>query len=168
MKLVEILARELKDWPVEDSFPICQAMKGVLYVSCVLQGNEDAETIWTEILLELAEDWDEAEVTRAQWEAERARIADIRSMELIHSGAAVIPSAFNPWVGVEREKEQTNAEADRDRQAQYEQELWDKVATDALSKAIGEVPGVEDLVSLSCNIADAFMAERAKRLKGAT
>lgn len=55
--------------------------------------------------------------------------------------------------------------------AQYEQELWDKVALGSMlaymnqPQAIGDVP-VEEFIGWGSEVADAFMEERAKRRKG--
>lgn len=90
-------------------------------------------------------------VTRAQWEAERARIAAEEA----------------PTWHIGTETEQWREEC----QKQYEQELWDKVAREHfLAFAQGEREGghgntIAELMVLAGVAADAFMAERAKRLK---
>lgn len=94
-------------------------------------------------------------VTRAQWEAERARIA---AMEGI--------SAFS--------QEQANAEAEREKRAQYEQELWDRVAVAAIQGVVaseafhnhGNFQGNPDNAAFfGAEVADAFMKERSMRAK---
>lgn len=154
MKLVEILARELKEWPE--------------YVKCIAQDSDGCAHPWggcnleykngelnsgTEIVrmaaytvkMILADDHKSAIVTRAQWEAERARIAAMEGV-----------SAFS--------QEQANAEAGRDQQAQYEQELWDRVAAACYAQNVQVNREREGAAICAFDDADAFMAERAKHM----
>lgn len=151
MKLVEILARELKEWP---------AKIGELTQSCfdteVLINDDDGTGLLPSIFLSTRHDEiGYPGVTRAQWEAERARIA---AMEGI--------SAFS--------QEQANAEAEREKRSQYEQELWDRVAqgwiagASADSECSWSTSATQGHVEIACDVADAFMAERAKRLKSSS
>lgn len=125
-KLVEILARELKEWPegVED---ISQGHSGNLYDH---RGEQFG------FVESLADDRSFAIVCRSEWEAELAAIAcGKRSAE--------------------------------------DQALWDKVAIAAI-QAMASSQGANDdrkqwmgyISEDACDIADAFMAERAKRMKG--
>lgn len=148
MKLVEILAREWKGWPVQGHLPVSQGVTGRLYVSDVF--TESGKTLRLDEEVEVAEDMATAEVTRAQWEAERSRIA-AEEAPTWHFGTA-------------------EPEPDM-----YEQELWDKVAVSVTQAFItghitqyghGNAWQDTELVSCAADYADAFMAERAKRLKG--
>ena len=153
MKLVEILARELTEWPEGTNF-IFQDYDGEawgdagddsLYTSSNI--CEEHRKIGDDFPTSLKDKYCSL-VTRAQWEAERARMA----MDCV--------SAFS--------QEQDQAEQ---AVSQYEQELWDKVASKTLEQRISIELGSPtetpfDLHALvACRIADAFMAERAKRLK---
>ena len=153
MKLVEILARELTEWPEGTNF-IFQDYDGEawgdagddsLYTSSNI--CEEHRKIGDDFPTSLKDKYCSL-VTRAQWETERARIA----MDCI--------SAFS--------QEQDQAEQ---AVSQYEQELWDKVAERVFSTAFvdgltgwGE-EGFKDVAGRAMTAADAFMAERAKRLK---
>lgn len=65
MKLVDILARELKVWP-EDSW----AAVGQSNVGSLHEVHPPADRLrWTDELYSMASDWTKAEVTRAQWQA---------------------------------------------------------------------------------------------------
>lgn len=154
MKLVEILARELKEWPETKEY----ARQDYDMEICFSRGSvsNDTTTKFDFLSSRFASDnrFDSDQacgtlyVTRAQWEAERARIAAIE--------------------GVSAAPEQANAEAERDQRAQYEQELWDKVALDAQGMIFEAAGQTEQLVDIARRVglwADAFMEERAKRLK---
>ena len=138
MKLVEILARELKEWPEGAGDAITQSV-----VDTMIYSDDANERGHIGICLSRrhTEDCDYPRVTRAEWEAERARMA----MDCI--------SAFS--------QEQDQAEQ---AVSQYEQELWDKVAANCYPRLL-----VESTMAVAAqhafNNADAFMAERAKRLK---
>lgn len=171
MKLVEILARELKEWPPETEV-LGQGGDGTLHLSARDAPNKR----WTKESYTMADDWSSEDVTRGEWAAERARIA----MEGV--------SAFS--------QEQANAEAEREKIAKdwwrdqmrnqpivpleiasvstesYEQELWDKVTVASMSGLIAsdafhgylyqQNPVQAAIFGADC--ADAFMTERAKRL----
>ena len=149
MKLVEILARDWPEWPI-----------GTLAVRQTAGGNiTDNSEIIFRLVQGHAEDQETAVVTRAQWEAERARIAELARGQ-------------DSLMAVE-EAEAHHAEA----QKQYEQELWDKAAISAIggivaSRGFHEYPtyqGVpENAAIFGAQCADAFMAERAKRLKSSS
>ena len=151
-KLVEILARELKEWP-EPFDAFMQGPEGQIYLG-------DGMTL----TLELADDWLTDVVTRAQWEAERARIATnqqatAEAREIARTGAMTA-------------EEQELADIACGKRSREDQELWDKVAIAAVngemacqSNAVKRLDA-GDLVRYSMTVADAFMAERAKRMKG--
>ena len=146
MKLVEILARELTEWPEGTNF-IFQDYDGEAW------GDAGKESLYTSSNIceehrKIGDDFPTSLkdkycslVTRAQWESERARIA----MDCI--------SAFS--------QEQDQAEQ---AVSQYEQELWDKVAIQAIGR-LGIITSLSEAADAVASLADAFMAERAKRLK---
>lgn len=70
MKLVDILARELDEWPVSLAQPLSQDADGVLYVSA--QYTNDAETYRLRKTCKIAKDMLHATVSHAQWQAARA------------------------------------------------------------------------------------------------
>lgn len=140
MKLVEILARELKEWPIRAE-EIGQWPGGEVCVRDLI--GVSAREIFTSITI--ADDVD-AWVTRAQWEAERARIA-----ELDRGQYSLLTEEAEDW--------RNNC------QKQYEQELWDKVAIQAIGR-LGNITSLSEAADAVASLADAFMAERAKRMKG--
>ena len=146
MKLVEILARELTEWPEGTNF-IFQDYDGEVWGdarddSLYTSSNicEEHRKIGDDFPTSLKDRYCSL-VTRAQWEAERARMA----MDCV--------SAFS--------QEQDQAEQ---AVSQYEQELWDKVAIQAIGR-LGNITSLSEAADAVASLADAFMAERAKRLK---
>lgn len=149
MKLVEILARELKEW-LDCWVSAVQDSDGTVWFNLVDNVGPifDADRSWVSNpchseMFNVSSDFQTAIVTRAQWEAERARMA----MDCI--------SAFS--------QEQDQAEQ---AVSQYEQELWDRVAASSLSGVIAAYTDddVKNNIAHCFEYADAFMAERAKRL----
>lgn len=68
MKLVEILASEMEEWPLDAAW-VGQAVDGDIHVN-----NSDDEFIGhTGVLLTRADDWNSAEVNQEQWQSERDR-----------------------------------------------------------------------------------------------
>lgn len=142
MKLVEILARELKEWPVDESLPLRQANDDSLYVSA--QHTNGKDTNYLDIFVSKSENR-LCDVTRAQWEAERNHIA---AMDVISAS------------------EHANAEPESGQRTQYEQELWDKVAIESFKTIVtSDYLKAEFYSEVAAEAADAFMAERAKRMK---
>ena len=145
MKLVEILARELTEWPEGTNF-IFQDYDGEVW------GDAGDDSLYTSSNIceehrKIGDDFPTSLkdrycslVTRAQWEAERARMA------------TDCVSAFS--------QEQDQAEQ---AVSQYEQELWDKVAIQAIGR-LGNITSLSEAADAVASLADAFMAERAKRL----
>lgn len=88
MKLVQILARELKEWPVsadaatQDNSSVVHFSSGPLPVYGAYHAGEwsflasGANSSGSPIHVPFASDYSTAIVTRADWEAERARIAE--------------------------------------------------------------------------------------------
>ena len=151
MKLVEILARDVKEW-LDCWVSAVQDSDGTVWFNLVDNVGPifDADRSWVSNpchseIFNVSSDFQTAIVTRAQWEAERARMA----MDCI--------SAFS--------QEQDQAEQ---AVSQYEQELWDRVAASSLSGVIAAYTDddVKNNIAHCFEYADAFMAERAKRLKG--
>ena len=154
MKLVEILARELTEWPEGTNF-IFQDYDGEAW------GDAGDESLYTSSNIceehrKIGDDFPTSLkdrycslVTRAQWEAERARIA-----ELARGQDSLITTDATP--------EEWRNEC----QKQYEQELWDRVAASSLSGVIAAYTDddVKNNIAHCFEYADAFMAERAKRL----
>ena len=149
MKLVEILARDVKEW-LDCWVSAVQDSDGTVWFNLVDNVGPifDADRSWVSNpchseMFNVSSDFQTAIVTRAQWEAERARMA----MDCV--------SAFS--------QEQDQAEQ---AVSQYEQELWDRVAASSLSGVIAAYTDddVKNNIAHCFEYADAFMAERAKRL----
>lgn len=87
MKLVDILARELKVWPNDEYESIGQANDGALHKS----PNWDAGCGWSKEKYTMAEDWSRVHVTRAQWQA---------AVDALKAEKVVIPSdeAIEAWL----------------------------------------------------------------------
>lgn len=146
MKLVEILARCWKVWQGMDA--VEQTCLGDVF--CCTRGRACIFGTY-----EIAEDQDSAVVTREQWEAERDRIA----------------AEEEPKWHIGQDDESWRAECKK----QYEQELWDKVAKDTMAAFVsghtvyyGHESNnwqADALCGVAFDYADAFMAERAKRLQ---
>ena len=147
MKLVEILARDVKEW-LDCWVSAVQDSDGTVWFNLVDNVGPifDADRSWVSNpchseMFNVSSDFQTAIVTRAQWETERARMA----MDCV--------SAFS--------QEQDQAEQ---AVSQYEQELWDKVAIQAIGR-LGNITSLSEAADAVASLADAFMAERAKRLK---
>lgn len=154
-KLVTILAEELPEWP-DGAKEIGQWPLGEIVVKSMIR----CKTLF--IATQMADDQDSCYVTRAQWEAERARIL----LESQPERDPVIKEIVeNVSVGYRMEEAfYTDGES-----------LWDKVAIAAIggvvaSRGFHEFPsfqGVPESAAIfGADVADAFMAERAKRMKG--
>lgn len=160
-KLVEILARELKEWP-EGAIDALQRQykKSPEYLYVYFYGacGDDFDFIASE------EAEDSHSVTRAQWEAERARIA---ANQQATQEAREIYKA-----GTMTHEEQELSAIACGKQSKEDQALWDKVALTSTLEYMGSEPNligsipVEEFVGWGADVADAFMAERAKRVKG--
>lgn len=68
MKLVDILARELAEWPEGCKF-VGQASDGTLHTNNLTDWSERASPRWTEEKYTMAEDWSDAWVSRSEWQA---------------------------------------------------------------------------------------------------
>ena len=159
MKLVEILARELKEW-LDCWVSAVQDSDGTVWFNLVDNVGPifDADRSWVSNpchseMFNVSSDFQTAIVTRAQWEAERARIAELArgqdSLITVEEAEALRTGAKKP----------------------YEQELWDKAYFEAWTIGMkkyassGTLETMEILPTGSAALADAFMAERSKRLK---
>lgn len=83
MKLLQLLARELKEWPSvakcmaqnSDASAVMLKSLDVVYRNEIWVGADGFSIVGFRNLSELATDHATAIVTRSQWEAEKARIA---------------------------------------------------------------------------------------------
>lgn len=66
-KLIDILAREMKEWPDNGTDIVGQACDGSLHLNSAFQENRGH----TQECYTLAEDWLSSEVTRKDWEEMR-------------------------------------------------------------------------------------------------
>lgn len=149
-KLVDLLAKYLVEWPKRCEIIVQDEDKECKPCGCLRADLEDG-VVWIRdtpigcnfYLYELASDWDTAKVTYKQWLAARDRLHDETVKDM---------------------REPTNAD--------HDQELWDKVASESMSLfgATALITKADVTYSFvaeaACKAADAFMAERAKRLKG--
>lgn len=153
MKLVEILARELEVWPVEYRYFVqdhdgeCKhgfAGTPVFNEYGIWLRDESSMNEVGFRSAEIACDFSDAIVTLPQWQAERDRM---KAMETQQATASTEPT--------------------------YEQQLWDRAAVAATQAFITahithfgheNVWQDKELVSCAADYADAFMAERAKRV----
>lgn len=107
MKLVDILARELKVWPNDEYESIGQSCTGTLHKS----PNWLLECGWTKEAYTMADDWSRVHVTRAQWQAAvdalKAEVSPTESMALHHQEFGRITRQWNgeglPPVGTNAE-----------------------------------------------------------------
>lgn len=109
MKLVDILARELNEWPLPEHEYVVQEIDGELFF---YKHRQDAKVsgggTWhsagnysaypkKDIFLTSAEDWDTAVVSKQEWQSARAAylasIQPARDPEI----AAVVDKPANPW-----------------------------------------------------------------------
>lgn len=140
MKLVEILARELEVWP-EGALVLSQLENGYI----CKPGESSFDEPITVAYYDLAEDWSSAVVTRPQWQAERDRMSKME---------ALIEARDNP----------------PSTEPTYEQQLWDRVAKELFAEWSSPAVSLKSAsihAATAMNFADAFMAEREKRMKGA-
>ena len=70
MKLVQLLAKELKEWPEGAGDVVGQARDGSLH----LNGSYEENRGFTDEQYTLAKDWMSADVTKSQWQAEREKM----------------------------------------------------------------------------------------------
>ena len=166
MKLVEILARELKEWPRTEVLYLSQAQDGDLVLD-FCDPVSDVPGDWEHLgkCFDRASDWIDAKVTIDQWEAERARILLESQPERDPLIREITSSAS---VGYQLERDFESEEVNK-----YEQDLWDKAAISAIGGIVASrgfheystYQGVPENAAIFCaECADAFMAERAKRV----
>lgn len=155
MKKAEIFARVIKVWPEG-----VDALDNFSDGSIMAKSPRDTSRVYGYMGKYSHEDFG-AIVTRAQWEAERERIL-AESIKLEEQDKEHIADLTAIACG-KRSKE--------------DQELWDKVATSALQGLMQIYWDSKELYSSAddlkkCHVdsafeyADAFVAERAKRMKG--
>lgn len=96
MKLVDILARELRVWPNDDFASIGQACNGTLHKS----PNWSVDCGWTKEVYTIAEDWSRSYVTRAQWQAAvDALEAEVRPTESVALHYQEVGRITRQWNG---------------------------------------------------------------------
>ena len=134
-KLVTILAEEFPEWLFGGN-RMSQNMNGLLKTSAGIGYA----------FFELSEDYETANVTRAQWEAERARILLESQPERDADVAKVVDGVAA--------------------RSAEDQALWEKVYFRAWELIAMDERELEYIMRAAANAADAFMAERAKRMKG--
>lgn len=166
MKLLEIAARNIAEFPAGFQ-RLSQRSDGLIVAAAGYGYTRDVA------IFDIAEDRDTAVVTRAQWEAERARIA--ANQQATKEAREIAKGEGKRFDSVEDMVEELTAIACGKR-SKEDQELWDKAAIAATQAFItahithhghgDNIWRMEDLVSCSADYADAFMAERAKRMKG--
>lgn len=147
-KLVDLLAKYLVEWPdLADGAMQNPEKASHEYMRVYFYGSFINDFDFD--LKELAEDASHACVTKSQYMAARDRLHAETVKEMIKVGGTLEVQEFDA-----------------------DQALWDKVAVNAVN---GEMScqsnaakrlDAGDLVRYSFAVADAFMAERAKRLKG--
>lgn len=109
MKFVDILARELKEWPLQEHEFVVQECDGELYFYKMreeakysgdgvwLSGDHGAVYPEPNIFLTLADDWQKAIVSQSEWQSARdaylASIQPARDPEIV----AVVDKPANPW-----------------------------------------------------------------------
>lgn len=158
MKLVEILARDLNEWPSKQVPSIEQAVNGELvYNLCHPPSIEEMDYKHSGVLLDRALDWVNACITRPQWQAERDRMKAMEAPRNTRTQDELI-AEFNAALSKPTPLEKTP-------EPTYEQQLWDRVALQEIESHRGRIDK-ELSIRVACEYADAFMAERAKRIKG--
>ena len=154
MKLVTKLAKKFSVWPCSDCASIYSTDSGMIWDT---EGETHGQTLYEG-------EFEYESVTRAQWEAERARIAMEEFTELDQKLGLVDEAHIADLTAIACGK-----------RSKEDQELWDKVAVASTQAFItahithfGHENAWQDneLVSCAADYADAFMAERAKRMKG--
>lgn len=134
MKLVELLVESWAKWMPADEAFVHQYDHGMVWSS-------DGQS-WGQA--DPVEDFETARVTRPQWQAEKDRMSKME---------ALIEARDNP----------------PSTEPTYEQQLWDRVYFEAWKQILPDlgslsVEDIHNFVAGSGLMADAFMAERAKRV----
>lgn len=157
--LKRILARELAKWPDDATFAFQDHDKELVFVMSNNQPSESGgflSNLANDHVRQFARQAPARGVTRADWEAERAKIL----LESQPKRDPVIQEiTTDASVAYQLERDYEAEEVKR-----YEQELWDKVAIIGLQDALSARLPREDLMRCVMNMADDFMAERAKRI----
>lgn len=160
MKLVEILARNIAYWPER-----IHAMEQCAMGEIIEAGNNSRVFCVTD-----KADYPDI-VTRPQWQAERDRM---KAMEA-PKDARTTPEMIAAWKAAQGKA----MPIEQIPEPTYEQQLWDRVAQSTLASMLGAIGGADffvddactqkavssaDFASCAADYADAFMAERAKRV----
>lgn len=170
MKLVEILARELKEWPENINELTQSRFDNEVYIN-----DEDGTSLQPNVFL--SDHHNEGKcypaVTRDQWEAERARIAAMEGISAFSQEQEISESQREKIAKEWWDKQMSSqplmlSEVPMVSPKDYEQELWDKVSSSLFCKYVEHGCKEVDASNLAFSEADAFMAERAKRLKSSS
>lgn len=177
MKLVEILARELEVWP-EGAQELGQWPAGEICIRAASTGHPCTEVYTSTNIADDVDAW----CTRPQWQAERDRMKTMEEIskfsqeqdqmqarskdeaQYVEGVKRIQDGAFN--AALKELEQKILAVSD---QPTYEQKLWDGVARDAM-KSYMDNPNhfgkdtIGEYVGWGIEVADAFMAERAKRV----
>ena len=179
-KLVTILAEELPEWPEGAGEAVTQS-----FVDTEIYSDDADERGFIGVRLKSRHtEGGMPRVTRAQWEAERARIASKVSIELaggreldakteMQRKECESDQAFRARISEDLQMAKHKAGADEleRRYAQFfgaeDQALWEKVAIACYAQNVQVNREREGAAICAFDDADAFMAERARRMKGA-
>lgn len=102
--LLEILARDMREWPVNRKFPLRQTMEGEVYISC--DDSDSGNTIYLAKFYELASDVMTAIVTKSEWEQARNKNNPGFQIVLSQNASMDSPSALRDrHIALEQEKE---------------------------------------------------------------
>lgn len=162
LTLVEILARNVHKWPAGATHAkqSTESKRIFLYGINNSKYDFDFHFFASDAALHV-------EVTRAQWEAERARILAESQPER----DPVISEEHREKIAKDwwsKQMQNATLEVMPEENPQYEQKLWDQVASQIFVKFSLEFESASESKDTAINAmdaADAFMAERAKRLK---
>lgn len=101
--LLEILARDLDSWPVEDKYPLEQATDGQIYVS--MNKHESKKTVYL-TKHEIAENMSNGVVSKGEWEQARNKNNPGFQIVLSQNASMDSPSALRDrHIALEQEKE---------------------------------------------------------------
>lgn len=152
--LLEILATELKEWPEGANFAVQSSVRNTVYFE--FDGFDTDKYDFS--ASDKAENHLAAKVTRSEWEAERARIAN--------SIAPIADASKTSQSNEQKTQQHQGHDA-----ISYEQRFWDDTVI-AWTKGAASDPTTRswqvkanEYAATAAAFADALMAERAKRLK---
>lgn len=156
MKLVEILARELEVWP-EGAQELGQWPAGEICIRAASTGQPCTKVYES---INIADDVD-AWCTRPQWQAERDRMKAMGTFD---------KQALHDELRSRQGKRMPMPDCVEPEEPTYEQQLWDRAYADAWRHGFSVLGSdcsteyFQSMTQASARMADAFMAERAKRV----